>query len=498
MLAAILFAALVVQQRVYAQTCSNFGILQANGSCSCPPGLSGPSCYDISCGNPISLPAARPILSATAGSEGCSSQCSTGFEGLSCSVCTSATACSSAISANSSTSASTTPLSNSAFDNATVVCNASPNTYTQGVVDCNVANVALQALYSGRTTLTIQKTMRSNISLSSPFGEDGTALAQLFYSATTSTAPVEQFYCQASSCVQTLTNSSQTSSYTCSNLQCTCIPGRAFCGGTGTVLDISQTVNGLTGPLEIDCAVSGNTCNFKQAILQGLFGVEGLGLNSCAFGECVQQNVLHTFSPTAAAAAGSSLSTGVIAGLAVLGAIVLALLGFLLLGLIRQKRARKNTALVPRYQQAGIAWSDVSYVLPGRKSPFRRRRNVRPSSDIALLPVAGVEKRQRPAIDGTDAQASRMIIDGASGSVSSGTLLAILGPSGAGKSTLVDILAGKRKVGQTIGAVNLLLDDADEGSQIDAVIGYVDQNDVLPSTSSKHTISVPTAIADIL
>jgi len=75
----------------------------------------------------------------------------------------------------------------------------------------------------------------------------------------------------------------------------------------------------------------------------------------------------------------------------------------------------------------------------------------------------------------------RPILEGSTGSVRPGQILAIMGASGAGKSTLLDILARKRKRG-LVGGVTLV--NGREVSDVDfrKVIGFVDQEDTLMST----------------
>ena len=149
----------------------------------------------------------------------------------------------------------------------------------------------------------------------------------------------------------------------------------------------------------------------------------------------------------------NSLSGGVIAGLAVVGGLLLILLLLLLLGLRSQRRARRK--VVPKGTWASgeannvtVQWKDVGYTL--LKSPWYRHHQPE----------------------------DKVLLSGVSGNVNSGQLLAILGPSGAGKSTLVDILAGKRKSGQSTGRVEFL------GAGPTTRVGFVDQEDVLPPTSS--------------
>ena len=77
----------------------------------------------------------------------------------------------------------------------------------------------------------------------------------------------------------------------------------------------------------------------------------------------------------------------------------------------------------------------------------------------------------------------RTVLNPCSGHVKSGEICAILGPSGSGKTSLIDILAGRKNVGTIGGAVYL------DGRQASSTIlrekvGYVTQDDVLPSTST--------------
>lgn len=94
----VLLAALTTA--VGAQSCLNYGT-PTGASCECPPGLAGSACEQTACGNPILLPATRPLfadaLAGTAGADGCASQCSPGFTGPTCNTCTAASACSAAI-----------------------------------------------------------------------------------------------------------------------------------------------------------------------------------------------------------------------------------------------------------------------------------------------------------------------------------------------------------------------------------------------------------------
>lgn len=73
------------------------------------------------------------------------------------------------------------------------------------------------------------------------------------------------------------------------------------------------------------------------------------------------------------------------------------------------------------------------------------------------------------------------ILEGITGSVKNGQVLAIMGASGAGKSTFLDILARKQKRGIVSGEV-LVNGRAIPDSEFKKVMGFVDQEDTLMST----------------
>ncbi|KAL8278009.1 hypothetical protein RQP46_009641 [Phenoliferia psychrophenolica] len=230
-----------------------------------------------------------------------------------------------------------------------------------------------------------------------------------------------------------------------------------WCGGGGA-LDLSGTINALSSTIAISCDASGQNCNFIQATLQTLFGQNGLALTSCLFGECIRESTINTlantFSPSTVAS-GSTLSKGVIAGLSIVAAVAFLALLSLGLGLWSQSKARKApVGELDEKSGVGLRWTDIGFTL-APKSRVGRRGN---------------------ADDG------RVLLDGISGEVAPGQLLAILGPTGAGKSTLVDLLAGRRKSGRSTGSIELVSSTGSSNRKVK--IGYVDQQDILPSTST--------------
>ena len=184
---------------------------------------------------------------------------------------------------------------------------------------------------------------------------------------------------------------------------------------------MTDVIDGLSGVLTISCdppAANGSaSCNLQQAVLQSVFGSAGLSLTDCAFGECIRQGVIDAGGGSSSSSDDSgagSLSGGVIAGLAVVGVfIALALLGFLVGWWDQRKQRRRGAGYFGegKGQHGGFAveWSDVTYVVPRGNSG---KTWLRPGKSRNL-------------------DDAKVILDGISGRVEPGQLLAILGPSGA-------------------------------------------------------------------
>ena len=264
----------------------------------------------------------------------------------------------------------------------------------------------MQALFPLSSTLNIIRTLEPSLSPvpnATSFGGANTVFAQLFYDG------VEQFYCQANSCTQKLNNTA--ADWECSNLQCTCRPGATFCGGDK---NLTGAINGLTGALGIECgevdsSTNSATCHFKQTRLQSLFGASGLALSGCTFGECIRQNVIDSGGGNTAGndtQTAKHLSGGVIAGLAVVGGLLVLALLLLVLGLRTQRAARKSGGELEK-SKASIEWTDLSYSIPGKQSLLGRAKG-----------------------DASGISNDKVILDSVSGKVLPGQMMAILGPSG--------------------------------------------------------------------
>ncbi|KAF5358191.1 hypothetical protein D9756_001990 [Leucocoprinus leucothites] len=330
-------------------------------------------------------------------------------------------------------------------------------------MSCDVINPTLQAIFPLKSTLNIMRTRQPSLTPLpnvTAFGEPNTVYAQLFYDG------VEQFYCHAETCSQEVNDADGSASWHCNNLHCTCRPNTTFCGGV-PASDLTVPINGLVNTLDIDCAAVDPSshsapCTFKQEMLINLFGDNGLPLNGCTFGECVQQSVIDSggnLTDTASNGStnsGPELSGGVIAGLAVVGGLVLLALLTLLWGLWMQRKARLSGMKDIDRRKVALEWIDLTYIVSTshRSSLFGWFRNGQ----------------------GGDT-GDKTILNALSGRVDPGEMMAILGPSGAGKTTLVEILAGKSKSGVVTGQVL-----TPTGSDLQGAprIGFVPQQDILP------------------
>ncbi|KXN92002.1 ATP-binding cassette sub-family G member 2 [Leucoagaricus sp. SymC.cos] len=441
---------------VKAQNCENYGTPDGS-NCSCPTGFGGPTCSSVACGGTIFQGSQRPLTPPSSGfanltSAGCS--CQDGWTGTGCNVCTSSSSC---IDPTASLGGQSTGVSDP------MVCNTAPRVYAAGHMSCDVNNPTLQALYPRKSTLNIMRTRQPSLTPLpgvTAFGDPETVFAQLFYDG------VEQFYCHADTCSQEVNDSDGSASWHCNDLKCTCRPGSSFCGGV-PMTDLTSPINGLVGTLDIECsAVNASTnsgsCRFIQQTLQQLFGPDGLPLDGCKFGECVRQSVIDSggnltdTGTNATGTTGPGLSSGVIAGLAVVGGLVLLALLTLIWGLWLQRKARFSGLKDIDRRRVALEWVNLTYIVP---------------SSHGRPPLKWIGLRESGEHD------EKTILDALTGRVDPGQMMAILGPSGAGKTTLVEILAGKSKSGVISGQV---LTPAGNDIQGTPRIGFVPQQDILP------------------
>ncbi|KAJ9120705.1 hypothetical protein QFC22_002636 [Naganishia vaughanmartiniae] len=211
-------------------------------------------------------------------------------------------------------------------------------------------------------------------------------------------------------------------------------------------------------------------------------------MSDCSFGECVRQFVIDQALGTNVGntGKGESLNGGVIAGLAVVGALLLLVIAGFVLGYLQQRKARKKPLVenddglfggAPK-RGVGLEWYNLGYVVRGEKT------GIAAAFGCAGTGGFGWGTRKASRTGGAAASRNRVVLDSVSGRLPPGGFCCILGPSGAGKSTFVDILAGKRKAnGVVTGDVKLLVENGEQSNGKHRV-GFVDQSDILAPTST--------------
>ncbi|WAQ81529.1 hypothetical protein PtA15_1A871 [Puccinia triticina] len=464
--------------------------------CICPPGLTNsPDCNRLICGNPYQNSTSRapfdPTLAGASGNLGCGEQCSPGFAGSSCNICQNTDGCQKGISSASSGSA--TPFGLSSVATGDVICSKEPIAFTANFGECSIDNPMVKSLLPGRIQASVQRYPDPSSASLPPSNiaglPAGWTTVQLAYAPNT-TAPLQnQFSCQANDCIQQV--SKDIYSMSCQSLKCKCSTGSFLCGGGP--LDLTTTITTISGEVGMDCPLSNDSatsgaagpCHIKLGLLKNIFGPQGFSLNECQFGECVQKRLAASKRNELMNVDQSTIGGGVIAGLVVAALIIAALFGIIGFGFYRQRIARKTTgsSYSSTSAAAQVEWKNLRYYLPsksGASSILRRRR-------VHSANTAHLEATKYPTRSSTCSHASNtlssgpQILCGLSGSLGAGTMMAILGPSGAGKSTFLDVLAGQQKSGKVCGRRNIFLPSEPEEP---IVVGFVDQSDILPPTST--------------
>jgi hypothetical protein len=137
-----------------AQLCMNYGTV--NGTlCNCPPGFGGSTCDIPACGGNIFQGSQRSLASVPSGSQFANltsdnCQCQSGWGGLGCNVCQSASACQSGFAASGSanSSAGSTVSGAGEGQNETLVCNTQAQVYAASEMSCQVIVSSTSAPHS--------------------------------------------------------------------------------------------------------------------------------------------------------------------------------------------------------------------------------------------------------------------------------------------------------------------------------------------------------------
>lgn len=279
----------------------------------------------------------------------------------------------------------------------------------------------------------------------------------------------ESFYCQLDGCSSDLasTATTNTTTYECEHMKCSCIRDRFLCGKEGSI-DIGDFLQGdIKGPasfttLKTDGGSSADGSRFSEPkmndLISNVFGDEFITLQ-CQAGECLYKTELPGYERPIKQI-NTPLIAGVIAGCALFIVAVILLVFFLSrrngskydsisLGEEDEEDAAK---LLGDHKPASLSFQNVSYSLQGKQ---------------ILTDITGV--------------------------VHPGELLAIMGASGAGKTSFLDILARKNKRGSIKGDA-WLNGETVADDEFRSVIGFVDQEDTMLPTLTVHETIMDSAL----
>ena len=401
-----------------------------NGKCSCPSGFGGDDCSEPLCGSLSDGKDRSPR-------EDRYCDCTEGWEGVNCNVCTTDQACDAFV-----------PEGEGG------VCYKQGLAIKENYQMCNVTN---------RKIIDQLKDQKPQVTFSCNT-EQETCNFQFWVDQQ------ESFYCALDTCSWEAKNydDRNTTFYQCENMKCKCVPGRMLCGEEGSV-DISEFLTeSIRGPASLSSLhTEGGSVRdgskFEEPemnnLIKSIFGDESILLD-CRSGECMHKTEVPGYTRPVKEI-NTPLIAGVIAGCALFVVAVILIVWYL----SRRAASKKYGAihlsedsddegfkLMANHKPAALQFENISYAINGK---------------TILADVSGIAQP--------------------------GHLTAIMGASGAGKSTFLDILARKNKRGITHGSFYVNGEKIPD-NEYRSVIGFVDQEDTLLPTLTVHETILTSAL----
>lgn len=426
--------------------CKQYSECNVNtGRCECIPGFGGDDCSVPVCGGLDEPNGRRPQRKN--GSDTC--DCKSGWGGINCNVCEEDFVCDAFM--------PSPELKGTCYKNGMIV-----NKSYQG---CNVTNDRILQILKGKipqvTFSCDSRTKECNFQ----FWIDR----------------IESFYCGLDHCRFEYDLKSNSSHYNCENARCRCVPNTTLCGAKGSI-DISDFLSEtIRGPGDFACDLQTRKCRFAEPSMNDListfFGDPYIMLE-CRGGECLHYSEIPGYMPPDKDIAMSWQAKFV---LALTSAMVLLLVTFVTFCISKS----------PLFKNDPLELAGEDFLSGGGSNDTRDSTGEEERSDTnflktdaeAVLTFSNIVYRVPVGREN-----SETVLNGVSGVVQPGEMMALLGGSGAGKTTLLDILAMKNKAGQVLGDIKV------NGQTISMkdyskLIGFVDQDDyLLPTLTVYETV----------
>ncbi|SCU90923.1 LAME_0E10528g1_1 [Lachancea meyersii CBS 8951] len=405
--------------------CKQFSRCNSNtGRCECLAGFGGDDCSKPLCGALSDGNDNRPQRDNE--TERC--ECEQGWGGINCNICENDTVCDAFMPEG---------LKGTCYKNGMIV-----KQFHQG---CDVTNAKIVQILNG-------KKPQVTFSCSKSSGECN---FQFWIQE------IESFYCGLSSCEFNHDLKTNSSHYNCESVQCKCVPGEMLCGQRGSI-DISEFLTEtIKGPGEFTCDLNSKKCKFSEPSMNDListvFGDPYITLK-CESGECVHYSEIPGYEQPS-----------------------------------KDKLSLFHIIMLSATSVLFLSLTIVAIVFVS-KSPFFSSPPIHLDDDndddgdflkFSLKSTLTFEDIEYRLV--TD-KGEVKLLNGISGSVKSGEIMALMGGSGAGKTTLLDILAMKDKAGKVTGSVKVNGCELTK-QKLSKIIGFVDQEDyLLPTLTVYETV----------
>ncbi|KAI8848196.1 hypothetical protein BC829DRAFT_490218 [Chytridium lagenaria] len=441
-----------------------------NGKCQCPPGFGGDDCSVPLCD---SLADGDQRHQIPAGQQYC--KCDDGWIGNNCNVCAQDDVCSRMI-----------------IGDLPGVCYKSTMAVKQNFMQCQVTNEGVVKNLKKSAEVTFTCDVR-----------DKECDFQFWVAGS------ESFYCHMRDCSFKVDQlpAKNISTYTCEHMDCRCLPKRTLCGEPGSI-DLTDWMTddeeGPTGPMTYTCVENpgdnGNhSCKFEEPHMNSLISLiskEDYFSLACVSGECLHVTQIPGYTPPAP---GTAFTPFMIGGMMVVGLGIVALV-LVSINWIQNKSERSqfqtstfrvgddgDEEMEEMHRRAMMAGhTPCSLIFSG--SWDSRGANGEPANagdgGEDSVPLLSDDAAETSSVYGYESNRTRnkfFVLEGVSGCVRPGQVMAIMGGSGAGKTTLLDILAKRNKAGIISGKI-LVNGKTMSDDDYKSIIGYVDQEDTLMDT----------------